>query len=252
MGLFDKTSNPTMREGLYASTSRDFAGTEVMTINGTINKTFLMLLLVVLGGSYTWKVFSETVNQGAVMPWMIGGAIGGLIAALIIIFRPKSAPIVAPIYAILEGLFLGAISAFFNAMYPGIAIQAVALTIGTLLIMLFLYRTGIIKVTQKFMAGVMAATGAVALFYIITMIMGMFGADTSFMSGNSNLSIGISAVVVGIAALNLVLDFHFIVEGSKSGAPKYMEWYGAFSLMVTLIWLYLELLRLLSKISSRN
>jgi len=252
MGLFDKTSNPTMREGLYTSVGRDYAGTEVMTINGTINKTFLMLLLVVLGGSYTWKVAFETVNPNAVMPWMIGGAIGGLIAALVIIFRPKSARFVAPVYAVLEGLFLGAISAFFEAKFPGIVMQAVALTIGTMFIMLFLYRTGIIKVTQKFMAGVMAATGAVALFYIITMIMGMFGADTSFMSGNSLMSIGISAVVVAIAALNLVLDFHFIVEGSKSKAPKYMEWYGAFSLMVTLIWLYLELLRLLSKLSSRD
>lgn len=252
MALFEKTSNPTMRDGLYTSASRDYAGTEVMTINGTINKTLLLLLLVVLGASYTWKMCFESINPSAALPWMIGGAIGGLIAALVVVFRPKSAPIAAPIYAILEGLFLGGISAFFAQRFPGIVIQAVALTLGVMLVMLFVYRSGIIKVNNKFIGGVVAATGAVALFYIVTMIMSMFGADTSFMSGSGTMSIVISGVIVAIAALNLVLDFHFIVEGSKAGAPKFMEWYGAFSLMVTLVWLYLELLKLLAKLNSRN
>ena len=252
MALFEKTSNPTMREGLYTSVGRDYAGTEVMTVNGTINKTLLLLLLVVLGASYTWKVVMESVNPSAAMPWMIGGAIGGLIAALVVAFKPKTAPIAGPIYAILEGLFLGGISAFFAQRFTGIVIQAVALTLGVMMVMLFVYRSGIIKVNQKFIGGVVAATGAVALFYVVTMIMSMFGADTSFMSGSGTMSIVISGVIVAIAALNLVLDFHFIVEGAKSGAPKYMEWYGAFSLMVTLVWLYLELLRLLAKLNSRD
>lgn len=255
MALFEKTSNPTMRNGLYTSASRDYAGTEVMTINGTINKAFLLLLLVFLGATYTWKMadpLGDNVNPNAVIYWMIGGAIGGLIAALVVVFRPKSAPIAAPIYAILEGLFLGGISAFFAQRFPGIVIQAVALTLGVMLVMLFVYRSGIIKVNNKFIGGVVAATGAVALFYIVTMVMSMFGADTSFMSGSGTMSIAISGVIVAIAALNLVLDFHFIVEGSKAGAPKFMEWYGAFSLMVTLVWLYLELLKLLAKISGRD
>ncbi len=252
MAFFEKTSNPTMREGLYSTASRDYAGTEVMTINGTINKTLLMLLLVVLGASYTWKISMDSINPSAAMPWMIGGAIGGLIAALVVVFKPKSAPIAGPIYAILEGLFLGGISAFFAQRFPGIVVQAVALTLGVMMVMLFVYRSGIIKVNQKFIGGVVAATGAVMLFYITTMIMRMFGADTSFMSGSGTMSIVISGVIVAIAALNLILDFHFIAEGAKAGAPKYMEWYGAFSLMVTLVWLYLELLKLLAKLSSRD
>lgn len=254
MALFEKTSNPTMREGLYTSVGRDYAGTEVMTVNGTINKTLLLLLFVVIGASYTWKMVGVTGEElsPTVVYWMIGGAIGGLIAALVVAFKPKTAPIAGPIYAILEGLFLGGISAFFAQRFPGIVIQAVALTLGVMMVMLFVYRSGIIKVNQKFIGGVVAATGAVALFYVVTMIMSMFGADTSFMSGSGTMSIVISGVIVAIAALNLVLDFHFIVEGAKSGAPKYMEWYGAFSLMVTLVWLYLELLRLLAKLNSRD
>jgi len=252
MALFGKTSNPAMRSEIFASASRDTTTTEVMTVNGAINKSLLLLLLILLGGSYTWKVAFDNLNPGAVTPWMIGGAIGGLITALIIIFKPTTARIAAPIYAIFEGLFLGGISAYFEAAYQGIVIQAVALTIGTLLIMLFVYRTGIIKVNKQFMAGIVAATGAVALFYIISMFIGWFGGNTSYITGNSNLSIIISGVIVVIAALNLVVDFHIIDEGAKQGAPKYMEWYGAFALMVTLVWLYLELLKLLAKVSSRR
>ncbi len=252
MALFGKSSNPAMRSEIFATASRDTTSTEVMTINGAINKSLLLLLLVLLGGSYTWKVFFENLNTAAVTPWMIGGLIGGFITALIIIFKPTTARIAAPIYAIFEGLFLGGISAYFEAAFPGIVVQAVALTIGTLLVMLFVYRTGIIKVNQKFMAGVVAATGAVALFYLITMIIGWFGGNISYVTGNSNLSIIISGVVVVIAALNLVLDFYVIEQGAASRAPKYMEWYGAFALMVTLVWLYLELLKLLAKLSSRR
>lgn len=252
MALFGKTSNPAMRSEIFASASRANTSDEVMTINGAINKSLLLLLLIVLGGSYTWKVAMDTVNPSAVTPWMIGGAIGGLITALVIIFKPTTARIAAPIYAIFEGLFLGGISAFFEATYQGIVIQAVGLTIGTLLVMLFVYRTGIIKVNKQFVAGIVAATGAVALFYIVSMFIGWFGGNTSYITGNGNVSILISGVIVVIAALNLVVDFHIIEEGAKQGAPKYMEWYGAFALMVTLVWLYLELLKLLAKLSSRR
>jgi len=183
---------------------------------------------------------------------MIGGAIGGFILALVTVFKPKLSPYTAPFYALFEGLFLGGISALMNASYPGIVMQAVGLTFGTLFAMLFAYKTGLIKVTQKFRSGIIAATGGIMLFYMVTWILGMFGFGNGLYYGSSLLSIGISLFVVVIAALNLVLDFDFIERGAQSGAPKYMEWYGAFGLMVTLIWLYIELLRLLSKLASRD
>jgi uncharacterized YccA/Bax inhibitor family protein len=158
----------------------------------------------------------------------------------------------APIYAVFEGLFLGAISAMFEAMYPGLVMRAVSLTFGVFFIMLLLYRSGTIRATQKFRTVILAATGGIALVYFVSFIAGMFGVNFGFMTGNSMMSIGFSLVVVVIAALNLILDFDMITRGADAMAPKYMEWYGAFGLMVTLIWLYLELLRLLSKIASRD
>jgi uncharacterized YccA/Bax inhibitor family protein len=190
--------------------------------------------------------------MAAVGPWLAIGAIGGLITALVTVFRPQSSGISAPIYAVFEGLLLGGLSALFESMYPGIVMRAVVLTLAVFFAMLFLYRSGIIKVTKKFTMGVVAATGGIAIVYLVSFIGGMFGMDTSFLHGNSNLSIGISLVVVAVAALNLVLDFSFIEKATQAGAPKYMEWYGAFGLMVTLIWLYLEILRLLSKLASRE
>ena len=185
-------------------------------------------------------------------PWLVIGGIGGFITVLITVFRPQSSGISAPIYAVFEGLLLGGLSAFFELMYKGIVMRAVLLTLAVFVVMLFIYRSGIIKVTRKFAIGVFAATGGVALVYFVSIIGSFFGAHFSFLYGNSNLSIGFSLVVVAIAALNLILDFSFIENAAKSGAPKYMEWYGAFGLIVTLVWLYLELLRLLSKVASRN
>lgn len=251
-----KSSNPVFKERVFA---RDYnASNEVMTVNGTINKTALMLLLVVAGAVYTWNKFFGATGSGAeqgmqaVLPWLAIGGIGGFVTVLVTVFRPQSSGISAPIYAVFEGLLLGGISAIFEMQYPGIVMRAVALTIAVFAAMLFLYRSGIIKVTNKFMMGVFAATAGIALVYFGSFIAGLFGANLSFLYGSSNLSIGISLVVVAVAALNLILDFAFIERASDSGAPKYMEWYGAFGLMVTLIWLYFEILRLLSKLASRD
>jgi uncharacterized YccA/Bax inhibitor family protein len=183
---------------------------------------------------------------------MIGGAIGGFIFAIITIFKRSWAPYTAPLYATAQGVFLGGLSGFMESMYPGIVLQAVALTFGTLLSLLLAYKSGFIKATPGFKRGVFAATGAIAFIYFITFILGFFGIQIPFIHSNGLLGIGFSLVVVVIAALNLVMDFDFIEKGSESGAPKYMEWYAAFGLMVTLIWLYIEFLRLLSKLRSRN
>lgn len=244
-----KASNPALSEKIFERAHQNFTEQgKPMTVGGTINKTFILLLLVLAPAMYTWNQLYSTGSYQEVAPFVISGLIGGLIAAIVTIVKPNWAGITAPIYAVFEGLFLGAISAMFNIAYPGIAIQAVGLTFGVLGVMLVMYKTGLIKVTQKLRTGIIAATATVALFYLVIIIMGFFGGDTSFYMGNSLLSIGISLVIVGIAAFNLLLDFDFIEQGAKMGAPKYMEWYGAFGLMVTLIWLYLEILRLLSKL----
>mgnify|MGYP006196212371 CR=1 FL=1 len=187
------------------------------------------------------------------MQWAIVGAIGGFVLALITSFKPAVSPYTSPIYAALEGLFLGAISAVFEAHYPGIVPQAIALTLGVLATMLLAYRSGLIKVTENFKLGIVAATGGIFLLYLVNIGMRLFGFEgMGFIHDSSWLGIGFSAVVVVVAALNLVLDFDFIEQGVERGAPKYMEWYGAFGLLVTLVWLYLEILRLLSKLQSRN
>lgn len=252
----EKSSNPVFRENVF---SRDYrSSSDVMTVNGTMNKTAVMLLIVIAAAMFTWNKFFKAVainpeaGAAAVMPWLIIGGIGGLITTLVIVFRPQSSGISAPLYAVFEGLLIGGISALFESMYGGIVMRAVMLTLAVFLAMLFLYRTGIIKVTQKFMMIVVAATAGIAIVYLVSFIAGLFGAQMSFLYGSGNFSIGFSLVVVAVAALNLVLDFSFIENASAQGAPKHMEWYGAFGLMVTLIWLYLEILRLLSKLANRN
>lgn len=251
-----KSSNPVFKEQVF---SRNFtSASDVMTVNGTMNKAAIMLLLVVAGAVYTWNKFFNAIAispegaSAAVMPWLLIGGIGGFIAMLVTVFRPKSAGISAPIYAVFQGLLIGGLSAIFESMYSGIVMRAVMLTLAVFLAMLFLYRSGIIKVTEKFKMGIFAATAGIAIVYLVSFVAGLFGAQLGFLHGNSNFSIGFSLVVVAIAALNLVLDFSFIEDASRTGAPKYMEWYGAFGLMVTLIWLYLEILRLLSKLASRD
>ena len=191
-------------------------------------------------------------NPQVVTPWLAIGGIAGFVVALVTVFKPTWSPITAPVYALLEGLLIGGVSALMEAQFHGIVIQAVALTFGTCLAMLMAFKTGLIRATENFKMGVVAATGGIAVFYIITMVIGFFGIRMPLMYGNSWASIGFSLFVVVIAALNLVLDFDFIEQGAARGAPKYMEWYGAFGLMVTLIWLYLEILRLLAQLRSRE
>jgi len=259
MDLF-KSSNPAFSEKIFSKAGA-YTSDETMTVQGTMNKALLMLILVILGAAFTWKGFFDAMPvEGAenvalptsVIVWMLVGGIGGFITSLIVIFAPKTSPYTAPIYAVLEGLFLGGISAFFAMQYSGIVMQAVGLTFITFFIMLITYRTGLIKVTEKFRTIIIVATAAIAVMYLVTFIIGLFGVSTSYLHGNGLLSIGISIAVIAIAALNLLLDFDFIDRASAQGAPKYMEWFGAFGLMVTLIWLYIEFLRLLSKLNSRN
>jgi len=246
-----KSSNPAMNEKILQSWSAPnaIAAEETMTVTGAVNKSFILLALALASASFTW---SQTLTAGAMNPvWVWGGAIGGFIVALITIFRPQSAGITAPIYAVLEGLFLGAISAMYAGLYDGIVLQAVGLTFGTFLTLLLAYRSGWIQVTEKMRWGIVAATGGVAFLYLLSWIMSFFSVGIPVLHGSSWVGIGFSLLVVIVAALNLILDFDFIDRAAQARAPKYMEWYSAFGLMVTLVWLYLEFLRLLSKLNNR-
>lgn len=248
-----RSGNPALKESTFLDLA---SGTVVrgagstMTLNGTVNKTGLLLLLSVLTAAFAW---SQVVSAPqSAMPYLLGGAIGGLVLALVTTFKKTWAPVTAPLYALVEGLFLGAISALYNTQYPGIVLNAVLLTFGTLFALLFAYRSGLIRATENFKLGIVAATGGIALVYLATMVLRMFNIEIPYIHGSGLIGIGFSLVVVVIAALNLVLDFDFIETGVEQGAPKYMEWYGAFGLMVTLVWLYLEFLRLLAKLQSRD
>ena len=251
-----RTSNPALNDKVF---TRAVATGETMTISGAVNKTFILLALVMFGASYTWRLFyTQAAHAGpqaaaqAVMPWMITGLVAGFIVAMVTIFKQSWAPVTAPAYAILEGLALGGISAFFEAQFPGIVIQAVALTLGTLFALLTVYRLGIIRATENFRLGVVAATGGIAIVYMISMFGRMiFGWQMPLIHESGPMGIAFSLFVVVIAALNLVLDFDFIEKGDGV-APKYMEWFAAFGLVVTLVWLYLEILRLLSKLRSNK
>ena len=239
-----RSGNPALRGSIFTSGSV-VETTGTMTIQGTVNKALLLLMLTVLSASWVWS------NAATLITLVMPAAILGFIAALVTIFKKEWSAITAPLYALLEGVFLGGISAIFEAQYPGIVMQAVMLTFGVLFCLLMAYKSGAIKVTENFKLGVVAATGAVAMIYIVTIILGLFGVRVPFVHDAGPIGIGFSLVVVVIASLNLVMDFDFIESGEAAGAPKYMEWYGAFGLMVTLIWLYLEMLRLLAKLRSR-
>jgi uncharacterized YccA/Bax inhibitor family protein len=245
-----RTSNPALNPKAFEGEGAGIG--EVMTVQGTVNKTGFLLLCVVATAAWTWKVFMDSGNAQAVVPMLLVGGIGGFIFALITMFKKTWAPVTAPIYALLEGLVLGGISAMFEMRYHGIAIQAVSLTFGTMFALLLAYRSGLIPVTQNFKLGIIAATGGIAVFYLAQIVLGFFGIHFTSVNGSGPIGIAFSVFVVIVAALNLVLDFDFIESAAAAGAPKYMEWYGAFGLMVTLIWLYLEILRLLSKLRSRD
>ncbi len=250
MALF-KSGNPVISEKIFDNVQSHEGN--AMTVRGTMNKFGLLFLMVLAGASFTWDLFFK---GGDVMPWMWGSMIGGFVLALVITFKKEWSPYLALGYAALEGLFLGAISAVFHAAfaenYPGIIMQAVLLTLGTAAAMYGLYHFGIIRATNTFKKVIITATMGIAFFYLINMVLRMFGVQMPFLHDNSLLGIGISLFIVAIAALNLILDFDRIEQGAVQGAPKYFEWYGAFGLMVTLVWLYLEILRLLSRFSSRD
>jgi uncharacterized YccA/Bax inhibitor family protein len=241
------TANPSMNEAVYQRAGRADTSTGVMTLQGTVVKTALLVVILLVTAMYTWSqavAGPTTVSYGL----LIAGGIGGFITAFVTVFIPKVSPFTAPIYAALQGLLLGAISAVFETMYPGIVIQAVGLSVGVLAVMLFVYGTGILRATEKFKIGVAAATGAIFLVYLVDIVASWFGKGLPFIHEAGLVGIGFSLVVVVIAALNLILDFDFIERGVMQQAPKYMEWYGGFSLLVTLIWMFLEILRLLAKL----
>ena len=250
--MFGRSGNPALNDATFSNFNpSESTGKNFMTLQGTVNKTGILLVLVTLTASWTWNLFFVSEDPSNVMPLAIGGAILGFILALATIFKKSWAGITAPAYALAQGLFLGAISAIFESQYQGIVIQAVGLTLGTLASLLVLYKTGIIKPTENFRLMIVSATMGIGLLYMVSIVMNMFGSSIGFIHSNGLFGIGFSLFVVAIAALNLVLDFDFIEQGSEQNAPKYMEWFGAFSLMVTLIWLYLEMLRLLAKLRSR-
>jgi uncharacterized YccA/Bax inhibitor family protein len=241
------TANPAMSEAVYRRAGLAAAPTQAMTLQGSVLRTAVLVVILLATAAYTW---SQAVAgpTSAAYGWLIAGAIGGFITALVTIFVPRLSPFTAPVYAALEGLVLGAISAVFEAMYPGIVIQAVGLSVGVLAVMLFVYGTGLIRATERFKIGVVAATGAVCLVYLVDIVASWFGTRLPFIHETGAVGIGFSLVVVVIAALNLILDFDFIEQGVRFQAPKYMEWYAGFSLLVTLVWMYLEILRLLAKL----
>ena len=241
-----RTGNPALNDSMFEHVGVAITPDTAMTIQGTVNKTAILLLLVILPAAWTWNQAMTNIQQ--VYPFMIGGLLLGLVFALITAFKMTWAPYTAPIYSICEGFFLGAFSAYFETRYPGIVFSAVTLTFGVLLVMLVAYKSRLIRATEKFKMGVVAATGGIFLVYLVTMVLGFFGVRVPYIYEGGIVGIGFSIFVVIIAALNLVLDFDFIEKGAESGAPKYMEWYGAFAIMVTLIWLYIEILRLLTKL----
>ena len=241
-----RSGNPALRDDTFRSAGR-VHGEGAMTLQGTVNKTGISLLILLAAAAFVWN---QDVRTGSL--WILLGLIGGFITALVTIFKKVWAPFTTPLYAAFEGLMLGGISAIYEAQYPGIVINAVALTFGTMAALLLAYRSGLVRATENFKLGIFAATGGIALVYLISMVMGFFGTRIPYIHEAGIVGIGFSLFVVVIAALNLVLDFDFIERGAELGVPKYMEWVGAFGLLVTLVWLYLEILRLLAKLQQRK
>lgn len=239
-----RSGNPTLSESVFqqqgtlAQTRQD-----TMTLDGTVNKIGILFLLLLVGASISWYQPSQ------LFIWL--GALGGFVVAIVTVFKKEWSPVTAPLYSVLEGLFLGAISVMYANMYEGIVFNAVALTLGIFAAMFMIYRSGLIEVTQKFRMGIIAATGGIALVYLASIVLGFLGINVSLVTGSGMFGIGFSLIVVVVAALNLVLDFDLIERGVEASAPKYFEWYTAFGLIITLVWLYLELLRLLSKLQRR-
>lgn len=235
-------SNPVLNEKTL-NKIQDFGATEKMTMEGTINKSGILILLTVAGAYIGWNTPS---------PFMlIGSFIATLVLVLLISFKPERAAYLSQPYALMEGMILGTISSMYSVLHPGIVSNALILTISCLALMLGLYRFKIIRVTEKLKSVIMGATLAICATYVISMIMGFFGSSIPMIHESSPMGIGFSVLVVGVAAFNLLLDFDFIEQAYQRGAPKYMEWYGGFALLVTIVWLYLEIIRLLSKMNKK-
>jgi uncharacterized YccA/Bax inhibitor family protein len=245
-----RSGNPALKGEVFTRHGAIGVSSDTMTIQGTANKAFILLAFCTLTAFYAWREFFAG-NVGLVQPMMMGGAIGGMVIALVTIFKKTWAPVTAPLYALAEGLFIGGVSAMFELRYPGIVIQAVGLTLCVFAALLFAYKSRMIQATENFKLGLVAATGGIFLIYLVSWIMSFFGTQIPFIHESGIIGIGFSLVVCVVAALNLVMDFDFIENGEAARAPKYMEWYGAFGLLVTLVWLYIELLRLLSKLNKK-
>ena len=246
-----KSTNPLLGS---SALTRANVHVEPMTIEGTSNRTMLLLLLLLASSVFAWETVIPQLQWSSTpeMPWFFYlGLFGGLAAALATMIKPAWSPITAPAYSILQGLFIGSLSAFFEFRYPGIVFQAVIATFGTGATMLVLYRVGALRATPSFKKGVIAATGGIAIVYLVSMVLGFFGINVPYVHSAGPIGIAFSAIVVCVAALNLILDFDLIERGAKAHAPKYMEWFCAMGLIVTLVWLYLEILRLLSKMRSK-
>ena len=255
MELF-KSGNPTLTEKIFDRSSNIDASLQgTMTIRGTMNKFGFLLMMVIGGAAYTWHLHADG-NQSTMTTLMVVGIFGGLISAFAMIFKPNWAQYIAPLYGILEGFFLGGISAIMNdafqKTYPGLVMQAVGLTFGVAIAMFLLYNFRVIRATEKFKSIIISATMGIAIFYLISMVLSLFHVNMPFLYDSSPLGIGLSLFIVAIAALNLIIDFDMIEQGAEQGAPKFMEWYGAFGLLVTIVWLYIEILKLLSRFAKRN
>jgi uncharacterized YccA/Bax inhibitor family protein len=255
-----RTGNPALNDttfenfGVYRrDASTDIAPAHAMTIGGTANKTLFLLLLACGSACFTWsRVIVAEGHAAPTFGWVLGGAVVGLVTALVICFKHTWSPVLAPVYALAEGLFLGGLSASFEAQYPGIVFQAVACTCGTLFALLLAYQSRLVRATENFKLGIVAATGGICIVYLVSIVGNLIGWPVPYLHAAGPIGIGFSLFVVVIAALNLVLDFDFIEQAAERGAPKYLEWYGAFALMVTIVWLYMEILRLLAKLRSRD
>ena len=254
-----RTSNPIFGKRTFEQAYANSYGEETMTLNGTINKTILVLLFVLAAAFYTWRQFFEVYDPSnpsiaisSIVKFLAIGGIGGFIIAMVATFTPKWSGFTTPIYAIFEGMFLGGLSAIFEAQYPGLVIRAVALTFAVFFSMLLIYRQRIIKVTGSFRRGMLSALFGLMMVYLVSWIAGMFGANVSYLYGGGTFGLVFSLIVTGISAFSLMLDFDFIEKNAAYRAPKYMEWYSVFGLLVSLVWLYINILRLLSILSRRN
>jgi len=243
-------ANPVLNSKTFAAPGA-LSGAETMTIEGTVNKTGILLFLCLATACWIWTRTYNAIDPGAAVPWLLTGLLGGLAVGFTTVFKPMWAPVTAPLYAALEGLVLGAVSAWYAAAYPGIVVQAVSLTFITLFVMLLAYRTGVIRATPLFRRMIGIAVGAIFLYYMLILVLGLFKVGTGWLYPGGTLGIGISLFITGVAAFRMILDFDFIAKGVQQGAPKAMEWYGAFGLVVGLIWLYLEILNLLGRLRRR-